>query len=85
MKQPDFSNLQACIEEAKTAALDTNPGPADPTDYRQLLIRLEAARDKLPPLYREKVFQPIARTLDELSESGFAELLKRDPNREREA
>jgi hypothetical protein len=85
MNQPDFSNLQACVEDAKTAALDTNAGPADPTDYRQLLIRLEAAREKLPPLYREKVFQPIARALDELSESGFDELLKRDPDREREA
>jgi hypothetical protein len=47
-----------------------------------LLGRLEVAREKLPPLYREEVFTPFLTKLNELGPSGFSELLTRDPARE---
>ncbi|OPY75291.1 MAG: hypothetical protein A4E63_00402 [Syntrophorhabdus sp. PtaU1.Bin050] len=83
--KPDITNLQKCIEDAKKAAMDGDTGPKDPTDYNQLRGRLEACREKLPPLYRETVFKPYAATLDELGQSGFTKILLRDPERESDA
>jgi hypothetical protein len=47
--------------------------------------RLEAARTKLPPLYRDEVFRPYAQTLNSLGPSQFIEILLNDPARERTA
>jgi hypothetical protein len=85
MSKPDISNLQNCVEEVRHAAVNGDKGPADPADYHELRKRLEEARLKLPPLYREKVHKPFVRTLEELGPSGFAEILLRDPQRERAA
>jgi hypothetical protein len=81
----DISNLSSSVEDARKAALDTDTGPEDPTNYSQLRGRLEASRDKLPPLYREKVYKPFVEKLGELGTSGFHEVLLSDPQREREA
>lgn len=81
----DIGNLAACIEDARRAALERDPGPADPTDYYNLRGRLEASRDKLPPLYRDLVFKPYVQKLDELGSGGFTLILMRDPKREGEA
>lgn len=85
MNQPDISNMDVCVKDAMEAALDKNRGPADPTDFGDLYTRLAAAEGKLPPLYRDRVYQPFMKTLDELSEKGFNELLRRDPRREQAA
>jgi hypothetical protein len=84
-KGPDLSGLEACILDAKRAALASDPGPAEPTDYADLRRRLDAARERLPPLYREHVFTPYCATLDRLGREGFTSILMRDPEREGKA
>lgn len=81
----DIRNLPACIQDIVLAAQDTDPGPAEPLDYYQLRGRIEAARMTLPPLYRDEVLVPFLRILDKLGSQGFADVLLRDPKREREA
>jgi len=83
--KPDISNLKGLIEDAKKAFLDNDDGPEDPTDYSQLRGRLEASRNKLPPLYRKIDVEPYIRTLDELGETGFVSILLRDPTKQRVA
>jgi hypothetical protein len=80
---PDISNLAACVEEVRQAAVDGDPGPPDPTDFHDLRGRLEASRFKLPPLYRDAVFTPFVAKLDSLGQSGFNQILIGDPTRER--
>jgi len=84
-KGPDLSGLPACIQDAIGAAMATDPGPAEPADYADLSRRLDAARERLPPLYREHVLIPYRATLDRLGEEGFMAILSRDPDREGEA
>ena len=64
MHEPDISNLQNCIDEARQAALDSDPGPADPTQYHSLRGRLQSARPKIPRLYMDPAFTPYVQTLD---------------------
>jgi hypothetical protein len=82
MSQPDISNLQNCIEDARQGGLDQDPGPADPLQFDALRGRLQAAQSKMPPLYRQAVFTPFVQTLDEIGESGFNQILIGDPMRE---
>ncbi|MBI5099933.1 MAG: hypothetical protein HZB30_11920 [Nitrospirae bacterium] len=79
--KPDIANLRNCVEDVKKAALDSDTGPSDPTEYSQLLGRLEASREKLPPLYRETVFKPFSGKLERLGPSGFNKILLNDPDR----
>jgi haloacid dehalogenase-like hydrolase len=79
---PMIDNIAACSEDARLAALDSDPGPADPTDYGNLLARLEVAQQKLPPLYRDTVASPFFAKLRQLGPSGFNTVLIRDPRRE---
>jgi len=83
--QPSISNLTECQEDARLAVMDAESGPEDPTNYSDLLMRLDASRQKLPPLYRETVANPYVKTLKEIGDSGFAEILAVDPQRERGA
>jgi hypothetical protein len=78
---PDISNLSQCIDDVKNAALDSDTGPEDPTNFKDLRERVETASQRLPPLYREAVFQPYIKTLDELGADGFNEILLMDPTR----
>ena len=80
--QPDIGNQVACVEDARLAGLDGDPGPPDPTSFFPLRGRLEAVRSKFPPLYRETVVEPFIRKLDELGETGFIQVLLSDPKRE---
>jgi hypothetical protein len=59
----DIGNLSACVEDARLAGVDQDPGLADPTDYEELQTRLLQARGKLPPLYRHTVHDPFAAAL----------------------
>lgn len=81
----DISNLGQCIENAKQAVLEGDPGPQDPVNYGQLRERLELSRNNLPPLYREEFYQPYIYQIDNMGESGFSSTLLADPTREREA
>jgi hypothetical protein len=79
---PDISNLDACVEDARLAGLDTTAGPDDPTDYDQLRGRLHAARGKFPPLYQQTVVDPYTQTIDALGRQGFTDILVSDPSRQ---
>ena len=83
VQSPDVTALSTCIEEVRIAALDTNAGPPDPTEFSSLLGRLEASRTRLPPIYRETVHIPYVERLHQLGSQGFAEILISDPQRER--
>ncbi len=78
----DISNLPHCIEEIRESALNTDPGPSDPTSFSELITRLEFARTKLPPLYRLTVADPFRKKLEEIGEHSFNQILLRDPQRE---
>ncbi len=82
MSTIDLTNLSACVEDARRAVADEDPGPSDPTDYDNLLARLAAARKKLPRLYRRTVHQPFVDELHDLGADEFDEILRQDPNRE---
>ena len=80
--KPDINNLRLCTEDVTKAVLENDQGPSDPTNYSQLRGRLEASRNKLPPLYRKVFFVPYVNMLNEIGESGFTQILLRDPTRE---
>lgn len=82
---PDIRNLSNCVEEVRQAALDLDPGPPEPLPFNVLRGRLQAARPKLSPLYRDAVCDPFIAMLNQLSESEFNEILLTDPPRERAA
>jgi hypothetical protein len=82
LNPPDFSALAACTDEARRAALDPDRGPGEPADFHSLRGRLEALRDRIPPAYRDTVFLPFTRKLDQLGISGYSRILVQDPNRE---
>lgn len=81
--KPDISNLQKCIEDVKEAALDSDSGPADPTDYNKLLRRLKACQQTLPPLYCKAVFNPYIKNLEKIGKEEFDKILALDPRKER--
>lgn len=83
--QPDIGGIAACTEDARLAMLDSDPGPDDPTDFDNLVGRLEASRAKMPPLYRETFVDPFRTLVRELGRAGFSEVLFRDPERDNEA
>jgi hypothetical protein len=80
-----LAGLPSAVEDARVAALVRSDGPPDPTVFASLRARLEAARARLPPVYRRAVVDPLLRSLDELGARGFARLLAQDPRREGEA
>ncbi|WP_224243450.1 hypothetical protein [Hyalangium gracile] len=75
-------HLAALTEDAREAALEGNPGPAEPSDYRGLLGRLVAARDSLPPMYRESFYEPFVSMLETMGPVGFEQVLRQDPHRQ---
>jgi hypothetical protein len=82
---PDLSNIDACVRDARDAGLDSAAGPAEPNNYQQLLLRLEAAKTKLPPIYVARFAEPFIAELRRLGPQGFADVLMSDPARERAA
>lgn len=82
MSEPDISNLQNCIEDARQAALDQDPGPSDALEFDVLRGRLQGSRSRIPPLYLQSVFNPFVQTLDEIGERGFNRVLISDQSRE---
>ncbi|MCY6371396.1 hypothetical protein [Clostridium ganghwense] len=82
INKPDISNLPKCIDDVKNAALDNDQGPNDPTNYKQLLIRLDASRYALPPLYRKAVFNPYIKKLENMGPENFNKILLLDPKKQ---
>src|SRR5215471_18916816 len=79
---PNSSGLPAATEDARVAALDADPGPADPVQYHPLRGRLEAVRQRFPKLYRTTFVEPFIATLNSLGEADFNSILLNDPGRE---
>src|SRR5215471_11181307 len=75
---PVISGLAECVEDARLAALDGDSGPAEPTDFHPLRGRLETARSKFPPLYRQEFVEPFVAGLEQLGPASFTEALIRD-------
>jgi len=78
----DIAGLPACIDDARLAALDKDSGPPEPDSYPPLLARLESARARLVPLYRDTMASPFIATLRQIGEPGFNQILLGDPGRE---
>ena len=85
MAKIDLSHLPACVEDSRLAWLDSDTGPDEPTVYADLVARLDAARAKLPPLYRVNAADPFITAIKELGADGFAHVLQKDPQREGQA
>lgn len=82
MPQPNLSALGNCVEDVRSAVVDGDVGPADPTDFHSLRGRLVASRTRLPPLYRQTVLDPYKQALESLGVEGFTQILIQDPNKE---
>jgi hypothetical protein len=80
-----LSHLPACVEDSRLAWLDSDTGPEEPTVYADLVARLDAARPKLPPLYRINAADPFIKAVKDLGADGFAHVLQKDPHREGQA
>jgi hypothetical protein len=80
MSQPDIRNLANCVEDARLAGLDQDPGSAAPTDFHALRGRLQAVRARFSPLYQQVAFDPFVATLDQLGERDFTRILISDPD-----
>jgi hypothetical protein len=78
----DLTNLSACVEDSRLAWLDSDPGPDEPAGYADLVARLDAARGKLPPVYRVNAADPYVSAIKELGADRYAQVLERDPHRE---
>jgi hypothetical protein len=76
----DIANMAACVDDVRRATINGDRGPDDPLDFHLLRGRLEAARSKLPPLYRDTVFSPFVSKLDQIGSSGFTGVLNDNGN-----
>ena len=79
---PSTTGLSAVTEDARSAGMDSDPGPAEPRQFHALRGRLEAVRDNFPPLYRQGFVDPYIQQLDKLGENKFTRILLQDPGRE---
>lgn len=82
---PNISQMAACVEDARVAAMDGDPGPADPVDFLDLRSRLESVRSQFPPLYRQDFVDPYIAAIEALGPQKFTEILIQDPGRVRAA
>jgi len=82
---PSAAGLPECIDDARSAALDSDPGLEIPLEYKPLLARLEAVGERFPPLYQKAMAQPFTETLTRLGERKFKSILAQDPYHESSA
>jgi hypothetical protein len=82
MAKISLSHLSACVEDSRLAWLDSDTGTEEPTVYADLVARLQAARAKLPPLYRTNAADPFIAAVKDLGPDRFARVLQKDPRRE---
>jgi hypothetical protein len=73
-----FKNLKAAQDEALVNLKIKDNGPANPASLSSFRQKLEAAKDKMPPSYRDAVFEPFMKIVSELTEDDFVKIS--DPN-----
>lgn len=78
----DETHLDALIEDAALAITASTAGPQDLLDYNEILRQLQQAGDQLPALHREAIQAPLLSTFAGIRETGWADVLRRDPTRE---
>jgi len=83
--KPDITNLAECVEDARVAGLDADPGPEDEVKFHVLLGRLQSAKPKIAKIFIDSAFTPFLNKLTEIGEAGFNQILFNDPERIREA
>ena len=81
-RQP-LSHIAHCIADASLAIRDRDPGPTDPREFGDVMVRLANARSSLAPIYQQGVFEPFVATLSALGETGFNRILAADVNSDR--
>lgn len=78
----DLSNLPDCVADVAACAAEPDRGAADLESYAALRAAVDAARGRLPALYRRAVVLPFGAALDRLGPAGLRRLLASDPSRE---
>src|SRR5580765_720799 len=63
---PQLAGLENVIEDARRSALDSDPGPDEPSDYAALLESIQTARAAFPPLYEQEFVDPFEAALQQL-------------------
>lgn len=81
-RQP-LSHVAHCIADASLAIRDRDPGPTDPREFGDVMVRLANAKSSLAPIYQQEVFEPFVATLSALGETGFNRILAADVNSDR--
>jgi hypothetical protein len=66
-----LTGLQACIEDAAAAWRDTSNSPPLPSSLAAVISKLSGLRNKLPAIYRESYFDPLLKTLGELTQAQW--------------
>lgn len=80
-----LAGMKAVIDDACLAAVSNSTGPVDPTNYTAFVKRLKAVQGKFPPVYEQYYVAPYIKTITNLGQAKFNQVLKRDPNRESDA
>jgi hypothetical protein len=75
-----FINLKASQDEALANLKISDKGPANPASLSTLKLKLQAAKDKLPPNYRDAVYEPFMKIVDELTDTDFKKISNPDSN-----
>jgi hypothetical protein len=78
-----LSHIAHCIADASLAIRDRDPGPPDPREFGDVMVRLANARASLAPIYQHGVFEPFVATLSALGETGFNRILAADVSGDR--
>ncbi|MCX6249692.1 MAG: hypothetical protein NTX61_02970 [Bacteroidetes bacterium] len=69
-----FINLDAAQKDAYNNLKKKNKGPADPATLADLKKKLTAAKDKLPPIYRQNVCEPFVKIINGFTVNDFKKL-----------
>ena len=75
VKTLDTSGMADCVDDARIAALNSDPGPDGETNFDRLLQRLAAAKVRLPPLYLDSAQVPFVTALTNLGTAGFTDIV----------
>ena len=77
MSPVNLSHIDACTQDAKLAWGSTVAGPADPTDWGDMIAAVRAAQRYLPLVYRHQFAEPFLGTLGALGAEDLRALQER--------
>lgn len=80
-----LAGMKAVIDDACLAAVSNSTGPVDPLNHAAFVKRLKAVQGKFPPVYEQYYVEPYIKTITNLGQAKFNQVLKRDPKRESDA